>query len=189
MAYEDFKDLATRRASDKLLHVKQVSIAKNPRNDRYQRGRSSMVYNFLDKIFASLADKSASNGPVKNENISTKVLPVQSITPIVQNLRKIKVHSFLQDNICGADLPDMQLIRKFNKGFRFLLCLLDTCSKYGWVIPLKGKIVIIITNTFEKLLKESNCKPNRIWVDTDSEFYNRSMKSWLEKIYMNIFNT
>ena len=83
----------------------------------------------------------------------------------------------------------MQLIRKFNKGFRFLLCLLDTCSKYGWVIPLKGKIVITITNTFEKLLKESNCKPNRIWVDTDSEFYNRSMKSWLEKIYMNIFNT
>ena len=83
----------------------------------------------------------------------------------------------------------MQLIRKFNKGFRFLLCLLDTCSKYGWVIPLKGKIVITITNTFEKLLKESNCKPNRIWVDTESEFYNRSMKSWLEKIYMNIFNT
>ena len=83
----------------------------------------------------------------------------------------------------------MQLIRKFNKGFRFLLWLLDTCSKYGWVIPLKGKIVITITNTFEKLLKESNCKPNRIWVDTDSEFYNRSMKSWLEKIYMNIFNT
>ena len=83
----------------------------------------------------------------------------------------------------------MQLIRKFNKGFRFLLCLLDTCSKHGWVIPLKGKIVITITNTFEKLLKESNCKPNRIWVDTDSEFYNRSMKSWLEKIYMNIFNT
>ena len=83
----------------------------------------------------------------------------------------------------------MQLIRKFNKGFRFLLCLLDTCSKYGWVIPLKGKIVITITNTFEKLLKESNCKPNRIWVDTDSEFYNRSMKSWLEKVYMNIFNT
>ena len=83
----------------------------------------------------------------------------------------------------------MQLIRKFNKGFRFLLCLLDTCSKYGWVIPLKGKIVITITNTFEKLLKEFNCKPNRIWVDTDSEFYNRSMKSWLEKIYMNIFNT
>ena len=35
-----------------------------------------MVYNFLDKIFASLADKSASNGPVKNENISTKVLPI-----------------------------------------------------------------------------------------------------------------
>ena len=75
----------------------------------------------------------------------------------------------------------MQLIIKFNKGFRFLLCVIDIYSKYAWVIPLKDKKGIKITNAFQTVLKESNRKSNKIWVDKGSEFYNRSMKSWLEK--------
>ena len=75
----------------------------------------------------------------------------------------------------------MQLIKKFNKGFRFLLCVIDIYSKYAWVIPLKDKKGISITNAFQKIKKESNRKPNKIWVDKGSEFYNRSMKSWLKK--------
>ena len=46
---------------------------------------------------------------------------------------------------------------------------------------MKGKKSITITNAFQKILDESNRKPNKIWVDEGSEFYNRSMKSWLEK--------
>ena len=69
----------------------------------------------------------------------------------------------------------MQLISKFR--FRFL-CDIDIYSKYAWVIPLKYKKGITITNAFQK---ESNRKPNKIWVDKSSEFYNRSMKSWLER--------
>ena len=76
----------------------------------------------------------------------------------------------------------MQLISKSNKGFRFLLCVIDIYSKYACVIPLKDKKGITITNAFQKILKESNRKPNKIWVDKGSEFYNRSMKSWLEKM-------
>ena len=71
----------------------------------------------------------------------------------------------------------MQLISKSNKGFRFLLCVIDIYSKYAWVIPLKDKKGITITNAFQKILKESNRKPNKIWVDKGSEFYNKSMKS------------
>ena len=59
----------------------------------------------------------------------------------------------------------MQLISKFNKGFRSLLCIIDIYSKYVWVIPLKSKKEITITNTFKKNLKESNKKPNKIRVD------------------------
>ena len=73
----------------------------------------------------------------------------------------------------------MQLISKFNKGIQFLLCVTDIFSKYASVIPLKDEKSIAITNTFQKLLNESNCKPNSLWVDKDSEFYSRSMKSWL----------
>ena len=46
----------------------------------------------------------------------------------------------------------MQLISKFNKEFRFLLCVIDIFSKYAWLVPLKDKNVITIVNAFQKVL-------------------------------------
>ena len=83
----------------------------------------------------------------------------------------------------------MQLISKFNKGFWFLLCVIDIYSKYSWVIPLNNKKCITITNAFQKILDESNRKPNKIWVDKGSGFYNRSMKSQLEKSDIEMYST
>ena len=74
----------------------------------------------------------------------------------------------------------MQLINKFNGGFKFLLCVIDIFSKYAWVVPLKDKKGITFTNTFQKILKESNRKPNKIWADKGSKFYNRMVKKWLK---------
>ena len=76
----------------------------------------------------------------------------------------------------------MQLISKFNKGFRFLLCVTGIYSKCAWVVSLKYQKGIKITKAFQKNLDDSNRKPNKIWVEKGSEFYNRSMKSLLEKI-------
>ena len=67
------------------------------------------------------------------------------------------------DNICGADLSDMQLISKFNKGI--LLCVFDILNKYAWLIPLKNNKGITITNAFQKLLNDVYRKLNEIWVD------------------------
>ena len=90
------------------------------------------------------------------------------------------MYSSFKDNIWGVDLADMQqLLSKFNKGFRFLLCVIDSFSKYAWVFPLKDKKGISIVNAFQIILKESNRKPNQIWVDKGSEFYNISFKKWL----------
>ena len=75
----------------------------------------------------------------------------------------------------------MQLTSKFNKRFRFLLCVIGIYSKYVWVTPLKDKKGVSIVNAFQSILNKSNRKPNKIWVDKGSEFYNRLMKSWLEK--------
>ena len=83
----------------------------------------------------------------------------------------------------------MQLISKFNKGFRFLLCVIDIYSKYAWVVPLKDKKGVSIINAFQNILQKSNRRPNKIWVDKDSEFYNRSMKSWLEKDDIEMYST
>ena len=68
----------------------------------------------------------------------------------------------------------MQLISKFNKGFRFLLCVLDIFSKCAWVIPFKDKKRVGIVSAFQKILNKSERKPNKIWVDKGSEFYNNS---------------
>ena len=74
----------------------------------------------------------------------------------------------------------MQLISKFNKAFRLLLCVIDIFSKYNWVIPLKDKKGVSIVDAFEKILADTNRKPNKIWVDKASGFYNNSFKKWLK---------
>ena len=86
------------------------------------------------------------------------------------------MYSTFKDNIWGADLTDMQLISKFNKGFRYLLCVIDIFSKYACVIPLKHKKGVSIVNAFQSFLKKSDRKPNKILVDKGSEFYNNFFK-------------
>ena len=70
----------------------------------------------------------------------------------------------------------MQLISKHNKGIRYLLCAIDLFSKYVWVVPLKDKKGVSIVNIFQKFLDSSKGKPNKIWVDQGSEFYNNVFK-------------
>ena len=84
----------------------------------------------------------------------------------------------------------MQLVSKFNKGFMFLLCVIDIYRKYASVIPLQDKKGITITNAFQKIFRWIKLHtPNKIWVDMGSEFYSRSMKSWLEKNCVEIYST
>ena len=83
----------------------------------------------------------------------------------------------------------MQLINRFNKGFRFLLCVIDIYSKYSWVVPLKDKKDVSIVNAVQSISKKSSRKPNQICVEKGGEFYNRSMKSWLEKHDIEMYST
>ena len=96
------------------------------------------VKEILLQWFKNLFDKKTSSGTVKNENNSNKKLAEELHKPIIRKFKERKVHSPFIDNIWGADLADTQLISKFNKGFRFLLCVIDI-FKYAWVIPLKDK--------------------------------------------------
>ena len=93
-------------------------------------GLVSMVYKFFDK-------KLQGNGLASDkENIQ---LADELHKSIISKFKKRKVNSSFRDNIWGADFADMQLLSKFNKEFRFLLCVIDIFSKYAWVIPLKDK--------------------------------------------------
>ena len=106
-----------RTASDKVLRDKAFNIAKNPKYDGYQRGLASMVY----EIFNKKPKGSAVNMPLEfNEQLAKKFHK-----PIIKRFGKRTVYSRFKDNIWGADLALMQLISKFNKEFRFLLCVID----------------------------------------------------------------
>ena len=131
-----------------------------------------MIKKTSDRV-AKLANKSA----IKNETTSDKELAEELCITVIRRFNKRKVKWPFIDNIWGADLADMQLISKFHKRFRFLLSVTDIYGKYAWVLPLKDKDKITTTNAFQKILKESNCKPNKIWLDKGSEFFNKSMKS------------
>ena len=115
-------------------------------------------------------NSSIKSSGIKNENVSNKYLSKELHKAIIRKFIKGKVHSRFIDNIRGAGLADMELITKFNKAIRFLLCVIEIYSKYAWVIPLKDKKAITITNAYQKILKESDRKPNKIWGDKDSKF-------------------
>ena len=83
----------------------------------------------------------------------------------------------------------MQSISKFNKVFRFSLCVIDIFVKYAWVVPLKDKNGVHIANALQHILKKSNKKENKIWVDKGSEFYNNSFKKWLKDNDTEIYST
>ena len=140
MAYWDFKDLERRTASDNILKDKALNIAKNPKYDGYQRGLAHMVYKFSDKKSKGCSIANEPNYWLANDFYK----------PIIRKLKKRQVYSGFKDNIWGADLADMQLISKFNKGFRFLLCVINIFSKCAWVVLSKDKKVLVLLMLFKK---------------------------------------
>ena len=161
-AYSDSKDLTKRTVADKILKNKAFDIAKDPKYEGYQRGLASMVY----KFFVSKVSGSGAKLIPENEQLTNELHKL-----IIRKFEKRQVYSTFKDNIWGADLADMQLLSKYNKGIRFLLCVIDVFSKYAWVVPLKDKKGISIVKAFQIILKQSNRKPNKIWVDKGYEFY------------------
>ena len=171
-AYSDSKDLTKRTVADKILKNKAFGIAKDPKYDGYQRGLASMVYRFFD---SKVSGSSAKLIP-ENEQLANELHKL-----IIRKFEKRRVYSTFKDKIWGVDLADMQLLSKYNKGIRFLLCVINIFSQYAWVVPLEDKKGISIVKAFQSILKQSNStrKPNKTWVDKGSEFYNAYFKKWL----------
>ena len=184
-AYSDSKGLTKRTIADKILRNRAFNIAKDPKYDGYQRELASMIYKIFDK-------KSKGSGA---KHVNTKLTPQNQLLAeerhksIIRKFEKRKVHTAIKDNIWGADLADMQLLSRCNKGIRFLLGVIDIFSKYAWVVPLKDKKGISIIKTFQIILKQSkrcakgtiaqHVKPNKTWENKGYEFYNAFFKKWL----------
>ena len=123
-----------------------------------------MVYNFFEK--KSSGSSVSMHG--KNKIKQNHQLPDELHKPIIKEFKKRTVYSGFKDNILGSGLADMQLISTFDKGFRFLLCVIDIFSKYAWITRLEDKKGVSIVNGFQKVLNKSGRKPNKILVDKGS---------------------
>ena len=99
--------------------------------------------------------------------------------------RRVYVHSI--DQTWAVDLADMQQYSKQNKHYKYLLAVIDVFSKYGWLIPLKNKTGVTVSEAFKTLFKER--KPMFIWSDKGSEFYNRQVKELLKDNNIKLYST
>ena len=179
------KDLKTRVEADKVLRDKAFKVAQDKSKDAMQRSLAAMVYKFFDKkTSGSGLSKSAALAPAPTSDILAEELH----KPIRRKFQRRKVIPVSIDNIWGADLADMQLISKYNKGYRFLLCVIDLYSKYAWVVPVKDKKGETIVAAFQEILGKGR-KPNKIWVDRGSEFYNSKMNRFLEENNIERYST
>ena len=150
-------------------------IARNRGYDGYQRELENMVYQFFDKKTGS--------GASVNEQLAKDL-----DKPITKKFRK-KVYARFKDNICAADLAEMESFSSKNKNVKYLFCVIDVFTKYAWNEPLKDKKSKTVLNAFIEIVNESNRKPNKLWVDQGREFYNKLMQEWLDNNDILMYST
>ena len=182
-AYAKYQDRLNKKQSDIGLKNKALKIATDRRVNGYQRRLTSMIYNFFNERPKGSGINNKGNLLVNSQ------LAEELHKQIIKNFKRRKVYSSFKDNIWGVDLADMKLISKYNKGIRYLLCVIDLFSRYAWVIPLKIKKGESIVEGFEKILNDSNRKPNKIWADHGSEFYNNKFKSFSKENDIEMYST
>ena len=130
-----------RKKSDLVFKNKALKIATDPKVNGYQRSLAAMVYKFFDERTKGMGVKHSLNNEILAEELSK---------PIIRNFKRRKVYSSFKDNIWCVDLADMSLISKFNKGIKYLLCVIDLFSRYSWVIPLKNKKEVVLLKDLKK---------------------------------------
>ena len=175
-AYSESKDLAKRTISDKILKDSAYEIARNRNYDGYQRALASI----LNKFF----DKKTGWGISVNEQLAEELHK-----PVIKKFKRRKVYARFKENIWVTDLAEMGSLSSKNKKVKYLLCAIDVFTKYAWVKFLKDKIGKKVLNAFIEIVNESNCKPNKLWVDQGSEFYDKLMPEWLENNDILMYST
>ena len=125
--------------------------------------------------------------PSSEENWQEK-LADELHKPIKRNFTRRRVIVNHIDEIWCSDLVEMQQFSKWNKGFRYLLMVLDVFSKYGWIVPLKDKKGETVSEALKTILKEGR-KPQYLWTDKGKEYYNKHVKELLDKNKITLYST
>lgn len=108
--------------------------------------------------------------------------------PVRKNFIRRRVIMKGVDDVWQADLVEMQPYAIFNNGYRYLLVVIDTFSKYAWVKPCKTKNAKDVTTAFQSILKEGRA-PKHLHTDNGKEFYNKDFKLLIDQYKINLYST
>ena len=109
--------------------------------------------------------------------------------PVRKSFERRKTLSRHLDHIWQADLVDLQAISKENRGFSYILTVIDVLSRYAFAVPLKNKTGLSIVGAFKKIFSQYKRKPKKLHTDNGSEFYNKTFKDFLRKNKIILYST
>jgi Domain of unknown function (DUF5679)/Integrase core domain/Phospholipase A2-like domain len=179
--YNENTDTKVRNISDIALAHRADEIAKNPIFDAVQRKDA----NFISGIMKTKAkfgfgiEKKAWNEELANELHA----------PVRRKFQRRRVISYGVDDVWSCDLVEMQEWSKQNKGYRYMLNVVDVYSKYAWSVKLLDKKGKTVLEAFKQIVENSGSKPRHIWVDEGKEFYNKDMDEWSKQNGINRYST
>ena len=143
IVYNKCKVLPKRTELHKVFRDKAFKISTTPNHDGYQRG-ALMIYKIFDKNSAGSGVATLANKSVIRSMSNQLQLAYELHKPVIRKFKRSKIYSSFEDNIWGVDLAHMQLISKYNKRIRYLLCVIDVSSRYARVVPLKDKVLLFL---------------------------------------------
>ena len=117
-----------------------------------------------------------------------KTLAKELLKPRIKRFKRRHVTSLGVDRIWTADLADFHKYARQNKGYKYILVVLDVFSRYAWARPLKDKTGVSVTQAFKDIFKEGN-HSSFLWTDGGTEFYNAPMQEMLKSKDIHLYST
>ena len=124
-----------------------------------------------------------------------QLLAKEVFSPQITKFRRERIIPLYKDETWSAHLIDKSSLSKYNNNYKFIITVIDISTKHAWVIPLKNKSGLSRTNGFKIVLSEhpqdgsESRKPEKLWVDRGSEFYNKTFKSLLKEYETKLYST
>ena len=149
------------------------------RSKRQRLSKQEAINNLYSN---KIKTKHAESRSKSSEERLTPIYELNKMTKLANELHKpfrkppqySKVSFRSKDNIWNADLI---IVSKPDAGYKYILTIMDGYTRYAWTVPLKDKKGETVANAFKDIMKKSNRKPNKLWVDQGKEFYNQHMYS------------
>ena len=174
ICYLKNNDTETRnRVCDKNMLEEMKNIYNPTIRERMERGLVSTLIGTKKRFGWGVV---SGTGYIKKKKFTT--LAEELHRPIKRKFKKRRVIVNGIDKIWAADLADMTAFKDYNDGYKFLLLVIDTFSKYGYLIPLKNKKGETVADALKDIFKKR--KPGKLWTDKGKEFYNKNVKDLVE---------